>query len=54
MAKEGLSLYTFAIDKIAVIETDFASALAELQMLFAYAVVIITAGILLFDFVWND
>jgi heme exporter protein B len=40
--------------KVAVIETAFSKASDELQMLFAYAVVVITAGIILFDFVWNE
>jgi len=29
-------------------------ASSELQGLFAFAIVIITAGILLFDFIWNE
>jgi len=40
--------------KIAVRQVEFAEASSELQMLFAYSVVVITAGILLFDFVWNE
>jgi len=40
--------------KIAVRQIEFVEAASELQMLFAYAVVVITAGILLFDFVWNE
>jgi heme exporter protein B len=33
---------------------SIAAGLAEIQMLFAYGVVVITASILLFDFVWNE
>jgi heme exporter protein B len=40
--------------KIAVFNNSFESGSAEVQMLFAYAVVVITAAILLFDFVWNE
>jgi len=40
--------------KIAVRHTGFGEAASELQLLFAYTVVVITAGILLFDFVWNE
>lgn len=40
--------------KISILETDIAAAAAELQMLFAYSVVIITAALMLFDFVWKD
>ena len=40
--------------KIAVYESTFKAAGAELQMLFAYAVVVITAALLLFDFVWKE
>jgi len=40
--------------KIAVRHFEFAEAASELQMLFAYSVVVITAAILLFDFVWNE
>jgi heme exporter protein B len=40
--------------KIAVRHVEIIEAASELQMLFAYAVVVITAGILLFDFVWNE
>jgi heme exporter protein B len=40
--------------KIAVREIEFIKAAADLQVLFAYAVVVLTAGILLFDFVWNE
>ena len=40
--------------KISGIETTFSMAADELQMLFAYAVVVITAGLILFDFVWNE
>lgn len=35
-------------------ETAISQASAELQMLFAYAVVVITASILLFDIVWSE
>lgn len=40
--------------KISAIEQSMGAAAGELQMLFAYDVVIITASILLFDFVWNE
>lgn len=40
--------------KIAVSNNGFDSAMGEIQMLFAYSVVVITASILLFDFVWNE
>ena len=40
--------------KIAVQQISISEASGELQMLFAYSVVIITAAILLFDFVWNE
>ena len=40
--------------KIAVTKTDFAAVSGEIQMLFAYAVVVITGAILLFDFVWKE
>lgn len=40
--------------KIAVKHVEFGKASSELQMLFAYSVVVITAAILLFDFVWNE
>jgi len=40
--------------KIAVKHVEFAEASSELQLLFAYSVVVITAAILLFDFVWNE
>ena len=40
--------------KIASRETNFSAISAELQVLFAYAVVIITASIMLFEFIWND
>ena len=40
--------------KVAVIETSYLKAADELQMLFAYAVVVITAALILFDFVWNE
>lgn len=40
--------------KIAVKHVAFAEASSELQLLFAYSVVVITTAILLFDFVWNE
>jgi heme exporter protein B len=40
--------------KKALQETALNAASSELQMLIAYAVVIITASLLLFDFVWNE
>ena len=40
--------------KIAVTEGVLSSAASELQALIAYAVVVTTASILLFDFVWNE
>ena len=40
--------------KISAIEQSIGAAAGELQMLFAYDVVIITASVLLFDFVWNE
>jgi heme exporter protein B len=40
--------------KIAVYGSTIKAASAELQMLFAYAVVVITAALLLFDFVWKE
>jgi heme exporter protein B len=40
--------------KIAVQQAAISEASGELQMLFAYSVVVITAAILLFDFVWNE
>ena len=40
--------------RLAVREATLSSASSELQMLFAYAVVVITASILLFDFVWSE
>jgi heme exporter protein B len=40
--------------KIAVYENSFLAVSGELQMLFAYAVVVITAAILLFDIVWKE
>lgn len=40
--------------KISVTKVDIAAASSELQMLFAYSVVVITTAILLFDFVWNE
>jgi heme exporter protein B len=40
--------------KIAVKLKIVSEAGSELQMLFSYSVVVLTAGILLFDFVWNE
>ncbi len=40
--------------KKAASDSLLSSATSELQALFAFAVVIITAGILLFDFIWNE
>ena len=40
--------------KIAVQHSAFSEASSEIQMLFAYSVVVLTAAILLFDFVWNE
>jgi heme exporter protein B len=40
--------------KIAVYENSYQAVSSELQMLFAYAVVVITAAILLFDIVWKE
>ena len=40
--------------KIAVKHNAFSEASGELQMLFSYSVVVLTAAILLFDFVWNE
>ena len=40
--------------KIAVTSDTFQAAGSEVQMLFAYSVVIVTAALLLFDFVWNE
>jgi heme exporter protein B len=40
--------------KKAVTEPLISPAASELQALIAYAVVITTASILLFDFVWNE
>ena len=40
--------------KIAVNESNIMAAASEIQMLFAYSVVIITGSVLLFDFVWKD
>ena len=39
---------------IAVSKSGLAAASSEIQMLFAYAVVVITGSILLFDFVWKE
>lgn len=40
--------------KIALSSTSLSAGASELQTLFAYGVVVITASILLFDFVWNE
>jgi heme exporter protein B len=40
--------------KIAVTNTIISDAAVELQLLFAYSVVVLTAAFLLFDFVWNE
>jgi heme exporter protein B len=40
--------------KIAVNESTIRAASGEIQMLFAFSVVIITAGLMLFDFIWNE
>ena len=40
--------------KIAVTDNTFRSVMSEVQMLFAFAVVLITASLLLFEFVWNE
>lgn len=40
--------------KISVKQVAFVEGSGELQMLFAYSVVVITAAVLLFDFVWNE
>lgn len=40
--------------KISVKQLSLSAASSELQMLFAYSVVVITAAILLFEFVWNE
>ncbi len=40
--------------KKAALQADFGDAAGEVQALFAFSVVIITASILLFDFVWNE
>jgi len=40
--------------KIAVNESSISAASSEIQMLFAYSVVVITGSLLLFDFVWKD
>ncbi|MCP4567390.1 MAG: heme ABC transporter permease CcmB [FCB group bacterium] len=36
------------------VNSSFSAASAELQLLFSYAVVMITAGLLLFEFVWEE
>jgi heme exporter protein B len=40
--------------KIAVQHSEFSEASGELQMLFSFSVVVMTAAILLFEFVWNE
>jgi len=40
--------------KIAISADNFSTASSEIQALIAYAVVVATASILLFDFVWNE
>jgi heme exporter protein B len=40
--------------KIAVYDNTFRAVSGEVQMLFAFAVVLITASLLLFEFVWNE
>ncbi len=40
--------------KIAVNASSIAAVSAEIQMLFAYAVVVITGSVLLFEFVWKE
>ena len=40
--------------QIAFSDTSFAAASSEIQALIAYSVVVITASVLLFDFVWNE
>jgi len=40
--------------RIAATSSEFAAASQEVQLLFAYGVVVITASLLLFDFVWNE
>jgi len=40
--------------RIAVNASTFRAVSGELQMLFAFAVVIITASLLLFEFIWNE
>ncbi len=43
-----------SVTKNAATEKLFSNPVSELQSLFAFAIVIITAGILLFDFIWNE
>lgn len=43
-----------SVTKNAASENLFTNPSSELQSLFAFAVVIITAGLLLFDFIWNE
>jgi len=40
--------------RISLNEVQFTAAFSELQAIFAYTVVIITASVLLFDFIWNE
>lgn len=40
--------------KIVSYQNKFSAVSGELQAMFAYAVVIITASVLLFEFVWNE
>ncbi len=40
--------------RIVIREESFAAISGPLQALFAYAVVVVTASLLLFDFVWNE
>ncbi len=40
--------------KLTALESDFSVISGEVQMLFAYGVVVITASILLFELVWNE
>jgi heme exporter protein B len=45
----GINGTKTAVNYVAIVEAS-----GDLQMLFAYAVVVLTAAILLFDFVWNE
>jgi heme exporter protein B len=40
--------------RVSVTESTISNASPEVQALFAYAVVITTASLLLFEFVWNE